>query len=180
METLTGAQELDKERSGQIRNQRPAADNDVLVLQVRAFLEAAEDVDIDVETVEDLMQTIPPDYNAEVDPAEDLDLMGGNDSGEENESGNGNGTFAEEVLDISALYAVEDEAQQMWTTEEVNEMMHHLKERGMGSWITEYVLTRNIPIPRLLRAFGISLCEGLQNKKPTTLLYFLKVALSRE
>ncbi|KAF8074705.1 SIR2-domain-containing protein [Lyophyllum atratum] len=182
MASLTGDQERDTERSEQIRYQPLDTDNDVLVLQVRAFLEASEEVDIDVETVEDLMQTIPPDYTSEVDPVGDLDLdpSDAHDSGGENETGTPHGIFGGEELDVSVLYGIEDEAQPTWTLQEVKQMMHHLKERGMGSWITEYVLTRNIPIPKLLRAFGISLCEALQNKKPTTLLYFLKVALSRE
>ncbi|GLB43369.1 putative sir2 family protein [Lyophyllum shimeji] len=149
------------------------------IQKVRAFLEASEDVDIDVETAEDLMQTIPSDYDAEDDPGGDSDPAGDNDSCDEHESGSGDGTLPEEVLDVSPLYGTGDEAQS-WTTEEVKEMMHHLKERGMGSWIQKYVLALNIPIPRLLRAFGITLCEQLQHKKPTTLLYFLKVALSRE
>ncbi|RDB15806.1 NAD-dependent protein deacetylase hst1 [Hypsizygus marmoreus] len=158
------------------RTLRALTSHEIFVLQVRAFLEAAEDVDIDPETVEDLMQSIPNDFPASeefvgpgriIDPAED------SDSDE-------NVNFPEEELDISALYSVEDDAQQTWTEREVKQMMHHLKERGMVFWIKEYVLTRNVPIPKLLRAFGISLCEQLQNKKPTTLLYFLKVALSRE
>ena len=62
-----------------------------------------------------------------------------------------------------------------WTHQEVRGMMHHLKERGrcwnnpepvsimytlrpgMNSFIKEYVLVRNIPIPKLLYAFGICL-----------------------
>ncbi|KAG6916201.1 hypothetical protein DXG01_008083 [Tephrocybe rancida] len=150
----TGAQDCRGESSGTASHQ-PPSDDDVLVLQVRAFLEAAEDVDIDVETVEDLMQSIPADFGEEVDPVGDReptdDDIGEDTSGDMDH-------LAE--LDPSILYGEED--------------------KGMSSWINEYVSTRNLPIPKLLRAFAINLCEVLQTKKPTTLLYFLKVALSRE
>ncbi|KAF5383542.1 hypothetical protein D9615_003745 [Tricholomella constricta] len=177
---LTGDHVRDKERSESIRYQPPDADNDVLVLQVRAFLEAAEDVDIDVETVEDLMQTIPTDYYPEVDPVGDL-ASADDHSSVENEDESGNRDSVDVEVDSSVLYGVDDdEVQQTWNEEEIRQMMYHLKERGMASWMKEYVVIRNIPIPKLLRAFGISLCDALQNKKPTTLLYFLKVALSHE
>ncbi|KAG5641798.1 hypothetical protein DXG03_004184 [Asterophora parasitica] len=181
METvITGDRDREKERSGQTGRQPPTADNDVLVLQVRAFLEAAEDVDIDVETVEDLMEAIPSDYAPEVDPVGDLDSADEADYGDNEDGSRSKGVIDEEV-DPAVLYGLEDEeGQQTWTAQEVKQMMHHLKERGMAPWIQEYVLTRNIPIPKLLRAFRISLCPELQKKKPTTLLYFLKVSLSRE
>ncbi|ETW79289.1 hypothetical protein HETIRDRAFT_387618 [Heterobasidion irregulare TC 32-1] len=59
-------------------------------------------------------------------------------------------------------------------------MLHHLKEKGMSSFIMEYVVMRAIPVFQLLVAFGILLCDELQSKQPATLLYFLRVALSRE
>jgi len=52
--------------------------------------------------------------------------------------------------------------------------------QGMASFISEYVVTHAIPIPRLLYAFGICLCPELRGKRQKTLLYFLRVALSRE
>ncbi|KAI0029549.1 DHS-like NAD/FAD-binding domain-containing protein, partial [Vararia minispora EC-137] len=51
---------------------------------------------------------------------------------------------------------------------------------GMTSFVKEYIGSRKISVPELLCAFDIMLCEELQKKKPETLLYFLKVALSRE
>jgi hypothetical protein len=131
---------------GQEVRARSASTNNILVLQVRAFLEASEDVDIDIETVEDLMQTIPPDYDQDsnyevLDTASSLGDVSNSDE---------NAEFNEEELDISALYSIEDEgneprcclrcyrppfhsafeAQQTWTKQEINHMMHHLKERG--------------------------------------------------
>jgi NAD-dependent histone deacetylase SIR2 len=103
-----------------------------------------------------------------------------------------------------------------WTKNEVAQMLHHLKERGqwhafnlyplefiykilgMSSFIKEYVVQRNIAIPRLLEALGVSLvgplyiisfwllltavwqCPELRNVRSSTLLYFLKVAMSHQ
>ncbi|KAJ7115942.1 DHS-like NAD/FAD-binding domain-containing protein [Mycena epipterygia] len=69
---------------------------------------------------------------------------------------------------------------QTWSQQQIRAMMHHLKEKGMSSWMNEYVLKRNIPIPQLLLAFGINLNPSLHNMSPTTLSYFLRVAMSRE
>ncbi|KAG6891872.1 hypothetical protein C0992_003143, partial [Termitomyces sp. T32_za158] len=57
-----------------MKREPQTSDNDVLVSQVRAFLEAAEDVDIDVETVEDLIQSLPSDFDTEIDPIGELEL----------------------------------------------------------------------------------------------------------
>lgn len=113
--------------------------DNVLVLQIRAFLEASEDVDIDVETVEDLMQTIPADYEQPPGPEFSITHQDPSNSDEDVD-------FNEEELDISALYSITEEgniinhpqslrtnvfeAQQTWTGEEIKPMMHHLKERG--------------------------------------------------
>ncbi|KAH9987152.1 DHS-like NAD/FAD-binding domain-containing protein [Russula compacta] len=51
---------------------------------------------------------------------------------------------------------------------------------GLSSFMKEYVVTRAIPIPELLCAFDVYLCEELQRKKPATLVYFLQVVLSGE
>ncbi|KAI0251396.1 DHS-like NAD/FAD-binding domain-containing protein, partial [Lactifluus subvellereus] len=51
---------------------------------------------------------------------------------------------------------------------------------GLASFMKEYVIARAIPIPELLCAFDVYLCEELQKKKPTTLVYFLQVVLSGE
>ncbi|KAG6847778.1 hypothetical protein H0H93_006048 [Arthromyces matolae] len=145
----------DAESSKQIRKPLDA-DNDLLVLQIRAFLEAAEDVDIDVETVEDLMQSLPADFDSDVDPVEE----------------NGGVPVSDDLAEVST-----------WNENEISEDADSVSEteaKGMSSWINEYVVTRQIPIPNLLKALGVDLCQALQTKKQTTLLYFLKVALSRE
>ncbi|KAI0285261.1 DHS-like NAD/FAD-binding domain-containing protein [Russula brevipes] len=51
---------------------------------------------------------------------------------------------------------------------------------GLPSFMKEYIIARAIPIPELLCAFDVYLCEELQGKKPTTLIYFLQVVLSGE
>ncbi|KAJ7189735.1 hypothetical protein B0H12DRAFT_1227121 [Mycena haematopus] len=118
--------------------------------QVRAFLAASEDVDIDPESVEELVQVLlleaADNSSGIVDPVRD-----GVDS---------DGGFDLEVseLDISALYHVQDQVDpETWTHQQRRSMLHHLKEHGMSSWVNEYILKRNHSIPHLLLAFGIKL-----------------------
>jgi hypothetical protein len=78
------------------KSHRRGNDHDLLLQQVRIFLEGAEDVDIETETMEDLYQTM----NQNVDPSAsdgDLDV-------EEHATNN-----PQEELDVSALYSIEDE-----------------------------------------------------------------------
>ncbi|KAF7357639.1 Deacetylase sirtuin-type domain-containing protein [Mycena sanguinolenta] len=140
--------------------------------QVRAFLAASEDVDIDPESVEELVQFLlletADDSSGIVDPATD-----GVDS---------DGGFNLEVseLDISALYCTQDKDPETWTHQQIRGMLHHLKEHGMSSWVNEYILKRNHSIPQLLLAFGIKLSPKLHHMSPATMSYFLRVAMSRE
>ena len=78
-----------------------ASSNDALVLaQVQAFLAAAEDVDMDPETVEDLLETFSEhqtvDENAEVQSNIDGDSDGDSSTMADNHDS--------DVLDISALF----------------------------------------------------------------------------
>lgn len=95
---------FDKEARGP-----PASTDNVLVLQVRAFLEASEDVDIDVETVEDLMQTIPADY----EQTSGHDFFTTANSLEDPNNSDEDVDFTEEELNISALYSIADEGNRM-------------------------------------------------------------------
>lgn len=104
MEATLITKGFDKEARGP-----PTSSDNVLVLQVRAFLEASEDVDIDVETVEDLMQTIPADY----DQTSDHDLFTTANSLEDPNNSDEEVDFTEEELDISALYSIADEGNRM-------------------------------------------------------------------
>ncbi|KAF8141958.1 DHS-like NAD/FAD-binding domain-containing protein [Boletus edulis] len=156
-------------------------------LQLRAFLSAAEDVEVDPDTIEDLLDGLSDDVctemtefdsDAESSDTEDLSLLVQEQC------------IPPAIVDIadledgdiepSEIRALEDEAIQAWTKDEIRKMMHHLKERGMSSFIREYVFTQKIPIVKLLFAFGISLCPELRNKRSKTLLYLLRVAISRE
>jgi hypothetical protein len=70
--------------------------SDLLFQQVRIFLEGAEEIDIEAETMEDLYQTI----NQNVDP---------NPTDEELDAEEFATNTSEEELDVSALYSIEDE-----------------------------------------------------------------------
>ncbi|KAH7924308.1 SIR2-domain-containing protein [Leucogyrophana mollusca] len=150
---------------GEDTPEKTSKQNPIYALQLRAFLDAAEDVDADQDVIEDLLEG--------VDSASDGDVTELHDFDSENEDG-------DIEIDTSALYELEQEAQQAWTKDEIRRMMHHLKEHGMSSFVKEYVITRNIPIVKLLFAFGIYLCPELRNKHAKTMLYFLRVAMSRE
>ncbi|KAJ7155395.1 SIR2-domain-containing protein [Mycena crocata] len=140
--------------------------------QIRTFLAASEleDVEMDAQTVEELVQAL---------------LMESNNSSADKNASEDNiepDEFDVEVseLDMSALYFLPGEDVQTWSQQQIRGMMHHLKEHGMSSWMNEYVLRRNIPIPQLLLAFGINLNISLHNMSAPTLSYFLRVAMSRE
>lgn len=161
--------ELQDPKRNQLQHVNSGNDCDRLILQVRAFLKASEDVDIDTETLEDLIQALNQDDDPSSKSSSDEDLSAA-------EHLKSDAAYEE----LYAFYRMKDGAQDTWTKQEVRQMMYHLKEHGMSSYIKEYVSTRNIAIPKLLRAFGVTLCEELESKRPTTLLYFLKVVLSRE
>ncbi|KAJ7066609.1 SIR2-domain-containing protein [Mycena amicta] len=133
--------------------------------QIRAFLAAAEDVDMDPETAEELIQTIIKSTDGSglhvVQDGDGLDLQVSD-------------------LDLAVLYSVFDPELQTWSHQQIRGMLHHLKERGAASFMEEYVVKRNIPIPQLLLAFGINLSPTLHGMSAETLAYFLRVAMSRE
>ncbi|KAF5353082.1 hypothetical protein D9758_008747 [Tetrapyrgos nigripes] len=146
---------------------------DLLSLQVRAFLAAAEDVGIDTDTLGQLLRIVEgkEDRTAAVEIEEDEEWLPGKDMEEPDL----------EELDISVLFnRIAGDEEDPWSPEEVKEMMHFLKERGMGHFLRKYVVQCEIPIPKLLRAFGINLCPELRVQSPGVMVYFLKVAMSRE
>ncbi|KIY52980.1 SIR2-domain-containing protein [Fistulina hepatica ATCC 64428] len=148
----------------------PPVHADLLALQLRAFITAADLVDgVDSDVYEDLITMLTATTR----------VFDG-DHVSDDEDDKDEAYLPDDDLGLAPLYAVSTEVGIGWTTQEVRHMLHHLKERGIKSWLNEYVVNRGIPIPRLLAAFGIDLCPELQNKNTPTLLYFLEVALTRE
>ncbi|KAG0703985.1 DHS-like NAD/FAD-binding domain-containing protein [Suillus ampliporus] len=153
-------------------------------LQLRDFIDAADDTDVDPDTIEDLLEGFE-DGEEELlgnDLDEDLDsgslavpAHGQPEHSAIEESGDLDDLDME--TEVIEQLKREDEA---WSKEEIRKMMHHLKERGMSSFVREYVVTQNIPIVKLLFAFGISLCPELRSKQPQTMLYFLRVAMTKQ
>ncbi|KAJ7898400.1 DHS-like NAD/FAD-binding domain-containing protein [Mycena leptocephala] len=118
--------------------------------QIRAFLAASEDVDIEPETVEELVQALILETASSSADNESSGIRLSESSPEPD-------GFDVEVsaLDMSALYFFPDQdVEKAWSQQQI---------RGMSSWMNEYVLKRNIPIPQLLVAFGINL---LRDKLP--------------
>jgi NAD-dependent histone deacetylase SIR2 len=166
-------------------NRKPKEYSALYALQLRAFINAAEDVDVDPDTIEDLLEDLEDgdgeeeiqesDLDEDLDP-EILALSAHEQYNVVEESGD----LDDLKVETEVIERLKREADEAWSKEETRKMMHHLKERGMSSFVREYVITQNIPIVKLLFAFGISLCPELRNKQPQTMLYFLRVAMSKE
>ncbi|CAL1715219.1 unnamed protein product [Somion occarium] len=144
----------------------------IYAIQVRGFLEAAEVVEADPDTIEDILEGFDSLMGLEDDDGdEDIDPCVEPIEGQDSPAG-------DEAFDVDREYL--QEAKTTWSKAEVKQLMTDLKEHGRGYFINEYVVKRAIPIPRLLYAFGICLCKQLRQKRPKTLLYFLEVAMTRE
>ncbi|OSX64149.1 hypothetical protein POSPLADRAFT_1065467 [Postia placenta MAD-698-R-SB12] len=141
----------------------------IYALQVQAFLDAAEAVDVDADVVEDLLEGFVGDIHSDSNDDTDVVDVGPAYYGGENEDEN-----------ASEWEGLLREAQSAWTKEQIKGMKMLLKESGMSAFINKYIVTEAAPIPKLLYAFGICLCPELRQKRPKTLMYFLRVALSRE
>jgi hypothetical protein len=160
-----------------------------LLLQVSAFVEAAEEVDMDQDVHEDLMDTL----ELYKDHLSDLELVKGSANASDDDDA---ASDAEIVLDLSSLFVQSDDGMSAfhtlgsdnvvfsslvleWSKQDVQRMMRYLKEHGQshlllrwlnlmhspGSgvefFIEKYVITREIPIVKLLKAFRISLVSHL-------------------
>ncbi|KDQ26824.1 hypothetical protein PLEOSDRAFT_1077645 [Pleurotus ostreatus PC15] len=146
--------------------------DELLASQIRAFITASEDVDIDVETIEDLMKVFPDSASRGEDASDkseaDVDIDTNDDA------------LEIDIMDAKAKTNGFVKALETWSAQEIRMMMRHLKEYGMQSWLNEYVQVRKYSIPNLLNAFGINLCPELSSLNEKAMLYFLKVAMSRE
>ncbi|KAG2040118.1 DHS-like NAD/FAD-binding domain-containing protein [Suillus americanus] len=166
-------------------NGKPKAYGALYALQLRAFIDAAEDVDVDPDTIEDLLEGLEDGDGEEEIQESDLDEDIDSESlalpaHDQHSAIEGSGDLDDLEVETEVIERLKQEADGAWSKEETRKMMHHLKEHGMSSFVREYVITQNIPIVKLLFAFGISLCPELRNKQPQTMLYFLRVAMSKE
>lgn len=165
-------------------NEKPKAYSALYALQLRAFVDAAEDVDVDPDTIEDLLEGLEDGDGEEEVQESDLDEDLDSDSltlpaHEQHSAIEESGNLDNLEVETEVIERLKQEAEEAWSKEDIRKMMHHLKEHGMSSFVREYVITQNIPIVKLLFAFGISLCPELRNKQPQTMLYFLRVAMSK-
>ncbi|KZP30481.1 DHS-like NAD/FAD-binding domain-containing protein [Athelia psychrophila] len=157
--------------------------------QVQAFINAADEVDIDEETIDDILDGFDGEIDAMEEGGSDVDVESaanasapaGLDGTESEDEADAESDGAEEDPDAQLeQLSDEEEVRNAWSPQEKRGMSHHLKEHGMASFIAEYAIKRTIPIVKLLLAFDIPLCEELRHKNPKTMIYFLKVILSRE
>lgn len=85
-------------------NEQPLTNDDILSLQVRAFLEAAEDVDVERETLEELLQVLEDcESGRAAEVSADLDLNVNDDEDESDHD------VSADELDISSLYRFQQE-----------------------------------------------------------------------
>ncbi|KDR68003.1 hypothetical protein GALMADRAFT_79039, partial [Galerina marginata CBS 339.88] len=171
---------------------------EILARQVQVFLEASEDVDVDTETIKDILEVLVDEGE---DEGTDLPSESQFEMGEEGDSHDEDEDIEEGIApfpglsespeqrgsSLALLFAsfskhrlLLSKEEETWTKVEVKEMLHLLKEWGSTIFINEYVDSREIPIPRLLEALGVKLCPELQNRRPNTLLYFLRVAITHQ
>jgi NAD-dependent histone deacetylase SIR2 len=118
--------------------------NELLTLQVQAFLQASEDVDVDAETIEDLLQALIVGK----EDAEDAETRSETQMNEDEDS-DGELEASTQELDISPLFEGNHEGflsflfsmpffpiiyvsqvTETWSKQEVKQMLHLLKERG--------------------------------------------------
>lgn len=108
--------------------------------QVQAFLEASEDVDVDAETIEDILQALIHREDVEDAEARSETQM------DEDEISDGELEPSTQDCDISPLFEANYEgflplsayvsliyvsqATETWSKQEVKQMLHLLKERG--------------------------------------------------
>ncbi|PSR82593.1 hypothetical protein PHLCEN_2v6026 [Hermanssonia centrifuga] len=156
---------------------RARAPSQMYALQVRAFIEASEVVDIDPDTIEDILDGFNGDIHVEGDSDDEEDMP---DAFAEGNAGAQAQVEQEEDEEDEEFNILLEEAEIAWSDEETKLMMSDLKENGMSRFVNKYVVIKAIPIPKLLNAFGICLCTELRNKCRKTLMYFLQVAISRE
>ncbi|KAK0218236.1 DHS-like NAD/FAD-binding domain-containing protein [Armillaria fumosa] len=95
---------------------------DLCALQLKAFLDAAEDIDIDPETLMELLQLLQERLEEQDESGAGPQIHGGNDLSAID-------IDALYELDISALYSME-EGRQIWSQKERREFLVLLKERG--------------------------------------------------
>ncbi|KAI9440774.1 SIR2-domain-containing protein [Lactarius indigo] len=150
--------------------------------QVRAFLEASEIVEIEEEVLDNILDGFGG-FDETSDDSHDT-AAGENLPVPIRNFGRDVGAAGDIELPLPygfyVFFGPQEPMAPRWTKQQINGMLVHLKQRGLSSFMKEYVITRAIPIPELLCAFDIFLCEELQRKKSATLVYFLQVVLSGE
>lgn len=149
---------------------------------MRAFLEASEIVEIEEEVLDDILDSFgdfdeASDDSHDTAAGENIPVPVRNFGRDVDAAGN-----IELPLPYGfyVFFGPQEPTPPRWTRQQINGMLAHLKQRGLSSFMKEYVITRATPIPELLCAFDIYLCEELQRKNSATLVYFLQVVLSGE
>ncbi|TFK17553.1 SIR2-domain-containing protein [Coprinopsis marcescibilis] len=156
---------------------------ELLALQIQALVDAAEDVDLSPEVAEELFSCMPSEEAEDEDTPGDISPQLDSkkpppDSQDADDEEGVDIVATNGEVDLWSIVDPFDKATDSWTRQEVRQIRFHLKERGVTSFITEYVDKRDIPITKLLNAFGFDLSAVLLEKSHKTLMYLLNVAMS--
>lgn len=117
--------------------------NEILAAQIRAFLEASEDVEVDAETVEDILEVlVGEDEDENAEPPSESNMDEDEDSHDEDaeemsvpfpgtaDPAQQRGFYFSLLFVPFCSVCFFRELDETWTKQEVKEMLHLLKERG--------------------------------------------------
>ncbi|KAK4049131.1 NAD-dependent histone deacetylase sir2 [Microbotryomycetes sp. JL201] len=123
-----------------------------------------------------VVETVPP---AHVFPAlppgqSFQDLPSSDDDEDEDDGGDDSGPDADSDDDRRLQEMID--ALEPFSEQEVDDMVHYLKERGLFAFVRKYVQELDIPLPRLLLAFGVLIPPEATAENQVRIL---KITLSR-
>ncbi|KAJ2911871.1 hypothetical protein MD484_g8544, partial [Candolleomyces efflorescens] len=136
---------------------------ELLSLQIRAFLDASDEVDLTPEVAEDLLQSIPQDdENEDIENEQD----GQSDDDEDEDMDGVEVTAKDGEISFSTVFNPNNAADNVWTKQEVRHILHHLKEREDAE-----TLIANAKKILILTGAGISVSCGIPDFRSRDGLY---------
>ncbi|KAI0825782.1 SIR2-domain-containing protein [Irpex lacteus] len=158
-------------------------------LLIRGFLEWGEYVDVDTDTIEDLLDGFGEDDTDSDETQESDKEDGDNEEGQSDdeqqliEPPETNNQRSRPQGDSDEIFEDEFDAQFTREKQEVlseisrDQLISDIKERGQAYVVNQYILSRQIPVSKLLLAFNVCLTPELRSKCLKTQLFFLRVAM---
>ncbi|KAF8644752.1 hypothetical protein AX16_008296 [Volvariella volvacea WC 439] len=172
--------------------------SNLLFLQLRALLDASDEVDLPKEILDDLMQTLAlkrqqtkPPQDPHAPQGANMGLQGEANEEEDPDDEEADRNFIAGIdpsLAYASLYAkvtdgeekAKQEEAQLWSELQIKQMKHFLKEKGIADFVWQYVFSYEVSVEKLVRGFGVKLAPELLTRRKSTLIYILRVVLSYE